>query len=323
MNLLRFFIFILIISSTGCKSRQNEENMTSEGELIFQSGFENDSKVIPRNSDADIIGADKSFSDHNDWVNGLDNSPSIGNFNLQYEGGDSTMRYAKIIQEPGNPANHVLHFWLDQPNVDGQKGRIQGNIYGNNKLYEFYQSERVFLHNDFNTVRKYPYKISWLTIAEFWNNIAHGKEPYWFRVTLGIGKPVTVENDLYFILDAQDIELNADESAKFTTIWSETNQTVKVPIGKWFILNYYYKEGNNQTGRFYMSIIPEGETQKVIFDLTKITQNTRDTNPNGIGDFNPFKLYTSKELINYMKSQGKTLQIYWDDFRLWKDKKPY
>jgi hypothetical protein len=44
--------------------------------------------------------------------------------------------------------------------------------------------------------------------------------------------------------------------------------------------------------------------------------------PDGVGDFNPMKLYTSKGLIDYMKSQGKTLQIYRDDYKLWKDKKP-
>ncbi len=89
--------------------------------------------------------------------------------------------------EPGNLSNHVLHFWLDAPNVEGNKGRIQANIYGNNGIYEFYQSVRVYLHDDFN----------------------------------------------------------------------------------------------------------------------------------------PIKLYTSKELINFMKSQGKTLQIYWDNYKLWKDRKPY
>lgn len=318
-----FYLFFLLVFSS-CKSGSDAKNPVTEGQLIFQSGFENDSKVVPRGSDADIIGADNSLPDHNDWVNDLDNNPNIGNFNLQYQGGDSTMRFAKIIQEPGNPANHILHFWLDQPNVEGQKGRIQGNIYGNNGLYEFYQSERIFLHDDFNTVRTFTNKISWLTIAEFWNNITWSQTvPYRFRITLGIGKPVSTISDLYFILDAQDCELFADGSQKYTTVWSETNQNVNVPIGKWFTLDYYYKEGNNETGRFYLAITPEGETKKIIFDLTKITHNTGDPNPDGVGDFNPIKLYTSKELIYYMKSKGKTLQIYWDDFKLWIDKKPY
>jgi len=60
----------------------------------------------------------------------------------------------------------------------------------------------------------------------------------------------------------------------------------------------------------------------VIFDLHKITHNTTDPDPDGVSDFNPLKLYTSKGLIDYMNSKGKTLQIYWDDFKLWKDKRP-
>ena len=40
-----------------------------------------------------------------------------------------------------------------------------------------------------------------------------------------------------------------------------------------------------------------------------ITHNTHDPNPNGLGEFNPIKVYTSKGLIGYMKGRGKTLQI--------------
>lgn len=312
LYLINTFLFLVFAA---CAQEKTPELVN--GTLIFQSGFEPDSKVIRSGSEADISGLDRSLSSQSDWVKDL------GNFSLQYQGGDSTMRFAKIIAEPGNPSNHVLYFWLDQPNVEGIKGRIQANIYGNKGLKEFYQSERIFLHNDFNTVRTFPDKISWLTIAEFWNNITWSQsEPYGFRITLGIGKPVATESDLYFILEAQDCQLFADNSQKYTTLWSRTNQTVKVPVGKWFTLEYYYMEGDANKGRFYMSIQPDGGNKEVIFDLTSITHNTKDPNPDGVTDFNPMKLYTSKQLINYMKSQGKTLQIYWDDFKLWKDKRP-
>ena len=277
-----------------------------------------------RGSDSDITGKDLSVAAPNDWVEDFDNHPEVGAFSLQYQGGTESQRYAKIIAEPGNPQNHVLHFWLDAPNVGGSKGRIQANIYGGEKgLKEFYQSERVFLHEDFNTVRTFPDKIHWLTIAEFWNNVTWSqKVPNRFRITLGIGKPVATESDLYFILDGQDCQLFPDDSQKYTTLWSETNQKVKVPIGKWFTLEYYYKEGNAENGKFYMSIQPDGGIKEVIFNLTRITHNSTDPNPDGLSDFNPIKLYTSKKLIEYMKSQGKTLQIYLDDFKLWKNKRP-
>lgn len=321
MRTITVIAAFLIVSFSACA--QEKISAEKQGVLIFQSGFETDSKVVSKGADADIVGIDRSLKSNNDWVADFDNHPDIGNFNLQYQGGDSTQRFAKIIPEPGNPSNQVLHFWLDQPNVGGSKGRIQGNIYGNKGMKEFYQSERIFLTNDFNTVRTFPDKISWLTIAEFWNNITWSQTvPYGFRITLGIGKPVATESDLYFILDGQDCQLFANGSQKYTTLWSETNQDVKVPIGKWFTLEYYYKEGNAENGKFYMTIQPEGGKKEVIFDLTVITHNTKDPNPDGVTDFNPIKLYTSKQLINYMKNQGKTLQVYWDDFRLWKDRRP-
>jgi len=206
--MLRILIITIAFILTYSCAGQNDTNPQSEGELIFHSGFEAGSKVVSHNSDADITGTDGSYADKNDWVNDLDNNSCIGNFNLQYQGGDTTMRFARITPEPGNPGNHVLHFWLDAPNVGGSKGRIQANIYGNNNLYEFTRSVRIFLHSDFNTVKKYPGKIHWLTIAEFWNNITWSQDvPYRFRITLGIGKNVEGEGELMFIVDAEDCDL--------------------------------------------------------------------------------------------------------------------
>ncbi|MCL4481214.1 MAG: hypothetical protein M1445_01090 [Bacteroidetes bacterium] len=133
-NIFLIIAFQILLFSACAQEKQTEKQ---NGTLIFQSGFEPDSKVVPQGSEADIIGTDHSLPDHNDWVNDLDNNPEIGNFSLQYQGGDSTMRYAKIIPEPGNPSNHVLQFWLDQPNVEAQKGRIQGNLYGNKGWKDF------------------------------------------------------------------------------------------------------------------------------------------------------------------------------------------
>ena len=295
-----------------------------EAELIFQSGFEPGSTIVTRGSDADIVGVDLSLPDHNDWVSDLDENPSVGNFSLQYQGGDSAQRFAKIIPEPGNLQNHVLQFWLNEPNVEGKKGRIQANIYGGvTGLKEFYQSVRVFLTEDFNTVKTYPDEIHWLTIAEFWNNITWSKDvPNGFRITLGIGKPVAEESNLCFILDGQDCQLFEDGRQKYTTLWAEINKKVKVPIGHWFTLEYYYREGDSANGGFYLAIQPEGEGKHVVFDLNRLTHNSQDPNPDGVTEFNPLKLYTSKNLIDYMRSSGKTLQIYWDDFKLWNNKRP-
>lgn len=64
-----------------------------------------------------------------------------------------------------------------------------------------------------------------------------------------------------------------------------------VRLGKWFMLEYYYKEGDSEKGFFFMSIHPDGEAKQVIFDLT---HNTQDPNPDGVTDFTPLN-YTRRK----------------------------
>ncbi|MBC7887871.1 MAG: hypothetical protein H7Z13_08270 [Ferruginibacter sp.] len=303
----------------------------STGTLVFQTGFEGSSRVITDSKEIpafitpgyvidDITGTDSTLEDKNDWVKDLDNNPEGGQFLIEYTGGDSTQRFVKIIPEPGNPANHVLQFWLNDSwhaSEGQQKARIQTDIYGIKKGFrEIYQTQRVFLTEDFNVLKSFPQKFSWLTISEFWNNEWWIKdEKYGFRTSLGIEKPTIAASDLYFKLDA--------ENAGQKQVWSAGDQPkVKVPIGKWFTLAYYLKEGNKETGRFNVSITPDGEPKQLVFDVTNFTHNTFDPAPNGITGWSPQKLYTSKEVVGYVKSKGKTLQIYWDDFKLWREKQP-
>lgn len=291
----------------------------AQPELIFQSGFEGGCKVVPLGESQNaIVGQDTTLPEKNDWVKDLEERAGIRQCRIEYTGGDDSKRYAKIIPEPGNPGNHVLQFWLGDSWMASEhtvKGRVQVDFYGMREgLKEFYQSVRVFLPEDMKTLRSYPHPITWCTISEFWNNTWWGGNKNGFRVTLGIGKPTAAESDLEFILDAQDPGMKR--------VWGVSNHQVKVPIGKWFTMEYYFKEGDSKSGRFFLAIRPEGGQRQVVYDVTGFTHNTRDPSPDGLTDYNPMKLYTSKELVGYMRSQGKALQIYWDDFRLWKNKRP-
>ncbi|NJK95856.1 MAG: hypothetical protein HC905_13940 [Bacteroidales bacterium] len=59
-------------------------------------------KSASQTTDDDIVGKDLSVKGPNDWEKNIDNSPNLGFFSLQYQGGDTTMRFARIIPEPGN-----------------------------------------------------------------------------------------------------------------------------------------------------------------------------------------------------------------------------
>lgn len=298
--------------------------------LVFQSGFEGTSRVgpdpkahpepaHPGYAPEVITGVDNTCPQKSDWVADLNRNPDAGTFMIQYTGGDSTKRWAHIIPEPGNPSNKILAFRLNdswEASEHQVKARVQTALYGIKSGYkEFYQSVRVFLPEDFRALRKYPDKITWLTISEFWNNTWWiPTEKHGFRISLGIGKPVKEESDLCFILNA--------ENTGQLEVWNANQHPVKVPIGQWFTIEYYFKEGDAQTGRFYMAITPAGGARQVVFDVKNYTHNTTDPRPDGLTDYNPMKLYTSKEIVGFMRAQGKPLEIYWDDFKLWKDKRP-
>jgi hypothetical protein len=302
----------------------------SKPQLIFQTGFGGTSEVkakdkadlalVKSNYALDYIaGKDTDLPEKSDWKADLDDSPIAGNFFIEYTGGEPSQRYARIVSEPKKPSNKILKFWLGDywSASEGQeKARIQTSLYGIRGGYkEFYHSQRVYLHPDFKAVESFPDKITWLTLGEYWNNEWWvPTEKYGFRITFGIGKARAEDKKLRFHLEGED--------AGQIEVWRTHNNKVEVPIGKWFTMETYFKEGNKDTGRFYIAITPEGGKRQVLFDIRNYTHSTYDPAPGGITGFNPQKLYTSKQILTHVKSKGKALQVYWDDFKLWTDKRP-
>lgn len=297
---------------------------TLKGSLVFQSNFEASSQIIPYGAVNDrIIGTDASLASNSSW-DALEGNVLTSKPYFNYNGGDSSKRFARLVNDPTRTGNKVLQYhikdhWSDVSS-SSVKARVQYEFYGIKGGYkEYYQSVRIYLPDEFNLLRKYPNTINWLTIVEIWNNITWSQTvPYGYRLTLGIGKPVPTESDLCFIVEGQDCILNPDNSQKYTTIWSDRAPKVKIPVGQWFTMEYYFKEGSAKNGRFYMTIQPDGGNKQLVFDITNVTHNTKDPNPDGVTQFNPMKMYTSKELVDYLKLQGRSLNIYWDEFRLWK-----
>ena len=99
-------------------------------------------------------------------------------------------------------------------------------------------------------------------------------------------------------------------------MWEFHNGEFVVPIEKWMTFDVHFKEGNAEDGRFVLSITPEGEKATVVHDITNFTHHPNDPAPDGLSHFNPFKLYTSDDLINYITNSGNLLNVYWDDFKL-------
>lgn len=318
---------LLLIACSGSKGNRQVVDGAKDS-LLFQSGFEGTCCVTPNEQISElltpgfptdhIVGIDTTLSEKNDWEVDLPRNMNDGLFLLEYTGGDSTQRCVRIVTDPVKSGNHVLMYALKdawKASENQVKSRIQADIYGIKPgLKEFYQSVRLFVDKDFELLENYPDEIRWLTISEFWNNEwwIEG-EQYGFRIGLGIGKLTAEKSELKFLLNAEDTGQ--------VEVW-RAHTDVKVPIGQWFTLEYYFKEGDKESGRFWLAVTPDGKKKTVVFDVHNYTHNTSNPAPDGLTGYNPMKLYTSQELVSFMKDRGKELRIYWDDFKLWKNKRP-
>lgn len=299
----------------------NDDEEPDKEELVFQSGFGGSTQILQRgtSSNDDITGSERDVP-NSSWDR-LKTDGDIRSVYFNYTGGTIQQRRAEITDDPTGVDNKVLRFWIREA-YDASEGQVKArvqlefhNIQGGFK--EFYQSVRVlFPAESFNALRNYPNTFDWLTISEFWNNEWwDASEKHGFRISLSVRKPDSgADKDLYFGLTAEDMG--------FVDVWNCNESRFKIPIGKWFRMDYYYREGDKNSGRFYMTVTPDGEEQQVVFDIRDFTHNTTDTSPDGVTAYNPLKLYTSHELMLYMKSQGIPLEIYWDDLKLWKNKRP-
>ncbi len=316
-------ILFLLLTFLSCKKSVNwNVECDNNTEMIFHTGFNN--CTLTENSKYSFekfSGVDTAFAELNNWEL-LDEHPNIGICEISYEDGDKTQRYAEICDDPTGVENKVLKFKIIEPHItEGlhKKGRVQLNLSGNQCIKEYYQTVRLYLHPDMAFLKEWEEQVHWLSLFEFWNNANWNGERNPFRVTVNLVKNQdgAVENMYFAAKGDRDIRLG-----DWDPIWYELADGFSVPFGVWMDIELYLKEGDEENGRFYMAITPEGGEKVVVFDVTGYTQHPREKYPDGYTDMNPLKFYTSEDIINYMNANGKNLEIYWDDWTFWRNKTP-
>lgn len=314
-------IFILILASCKQESINCGVSCTYDEELIFQTGFDGTVIENGEHSRATFSGADLSLTDHNSWE-GLEAHANIGNVQITYEDGDIDQRFADIVNDPENEANSVMRFAIREPHIrEGtkKKGRVQLNLSQNNCVKEIYQTIRLRFHPDMAHLKEWEERVYWLSIFEFWNNADWTKEKYPFRVTVNLYKdesgPV---KEMYFHAKG-DSKKNC-KNCKWHDEWTEEADHFPIPFGEWMDIELYIKEGDENNGRFYMAVTPEGGDKVVLFNITNTTQHPKENCADGFTHLQPLKLYTSDKLIEYMSDADKKLEIYWDDWKFYKNK---
>ncbi len=237
---------------------------------------------------------------------------------IQYEVGTYSDRFAKVIADPTSAGNKVLQYWMKHARIPGQrpgyyKGRIQLHLSGVNKP-EVYQRYRMYLHPDLNMYRSYPEENRWFTIMTLWV----GAPQHPFKISLNIGKEKGVGKPLYFLATGDVRTGGKAGHGKWKTVWGQVNRAFEVPVGKWMHVEAGYKQGNNQSGRFYLAVRRESDaSMTTIFDITDWTYHPQAPRPIPLTNWHPLKLYTAGGVIDHIRANGGVAQIYWDDLEIW------
>lgn len=237
---------------------------------------------------------------------------------IEYQGGTPLQRIAQVITDPTSLSNRALSFRLSEANVadaDGtrRKGRVQLNLYVNSGIIsrKLTVSTRIRLSSDLAILKSVPKSFDFLTLSEWWNNPTWTAGRYPFRIGLNIVKQQSAPGTpLALSVSAAMMDVGTKQ---WTSLWRSTNTKVDLPLGEWVTLTYQLVEGSRSTGRFRLDMRRDDGTQVTLFDISNWTHHPSDPAPDGISHFNPIKLYTSRYLIDHMRSHGKSLEVLWDD----------
>lgn len=234
--------------------------------------------------------------------------------------GTQADRYAKIITDPLDATNHVLYYWLKNAVIDAgynahTKGRIQSGFPQHlDNAVEIYSRQRMMLHNDLGLLLDYPANADpwWIgiVIGEYWMGAAWENSPN----PSAIGLSVVPYNG------AMRLFLHHRTMPDLTTLWQEMNLEYAMPIGEWFTIEIGYRMGDATTGRVVVIVTPESTGEStVVLDVTNWTYDPQADLPGGAGPvaathWNPQKVYSSDNVIHYVRDRGGVVQLYFDDF---------
>jgi hypothetical protein len=249
----------------------------------------------------------------------LQGMPTIGAPTIQFEGGTPAQRSARIVSDPLRPGNHVLEFRIAESNVvvngsDGRrKSRVQMNLYGNSGAHEFYLSAWLYLDPGMAGLRQFPRAFNWLTLAEFWNGAPWTGDAHPFRITVNIVKTEPAVGGALQLAVRAEAMRSGRRDFRDAEIWQGVDVGGALPFGQWMRLEYWVREGNEDTGRFALAVTPQGQPRRVVFDLKRATLHPDARAREGFRHVNPLKLYTSEALTDHLARKGEQLRVLWDD----------
>ena len=276
------------------------KRVSKSGHVLFQSGFEKDVRVDVM----DIVG-----SDGMDWQSDLEGYENVQGF-WMYNRGDSS--FARIVQDPVDPDNRCLYLQVDR----GNRMQCELNFTAESDTRSVDVAFRVLWPDHLANLSQFPGRIHWFTVLEIWEHHRKGEggdQAGKTRWTLSFLKDEGVGEPLYWGLTAEGAQPDWHD------LWHEENRRTRIPFGRWTDLEIAYQRGKGEAGRFVLTMQPTGEERQVVFDVRRDTEHPVASMP--LRSFQLWKLYTSKEIVDWMREHHVPISAYFDDF-VWRDHPP-
>ncbi len=313
-------------------------NAAALGTVVFASGFEGSTQVTTTGQiqTDDIAGVDPSAGGPSDWGRDLDDRPEIGAFVIAYDGGNTGDRSARVIDDPSalTPANRVLQYRLASANVLDPtglplEGRIQGTLQDLVGVRDLYASRRLRLVSDVALLTSFAGAIgapvpdgsdSGIVLFEAWNGPDGAAGPLPFRVVLDAVRPAGASAPLRLRARGQARDAT---TRRYTTVWSRDSAvSLSALAGRWLRLDTYVADGRAESGRFWVSLAPDGGAAETVFDVVATTVHPDDPALDGFADIEVLDLEAPRDLLTDLDARGQALELHVDDLVLYSGRRP-
>jgi hypothetical protein len=234
--------------------------------------------------------------------------------------GSSTYAYQKVVDKDGRKALYARVLDDDPSTAYSATTRAQMSlIFGEDKRQEVYHSShRMLLGYDLGYLKNYSGSIGWFTIFEIWNRVmpgVSGNTAGSARWGIGIHKGTGVGSALYWELEGQYMQ---DATKQFDDLFTPVrNTSVAIPFGKWVTLDFYFKRGTGSNGQIRVTMTPDGGVTQTLFDIRNHTVYPGRSDLY-LHAWQPMKLYLDDKLLDWMRSKGKRVEAWYNDFRWYK-----
>lgn len=220
-----------------------------------------------------------------------------------------------VIQEIRKDNNrNVLYAQIVDDAPSGGTTRAQMTVDLKQDLPVIHTSHRMKMHPDLAYMNQYSGSIRWFTLFEMWNlrDATRGGDPAGSsRVSFSLFKGSGAGQPLFWHVAYE--EMQPSESVK----WQKENITVAIPFGKWFTLDVSIKRGIGTAGNIKITIQEDGGQPVTIFNENTNTIY-RDKTGLYINQWQIFKLYSSDQIMDFMRNAGKEMSIMYNDVKWYK-----